>query len=91
MLKLSPSLLQPGVYLQHQDAPCLSNIRPLGLVNYAIVSLKAAIPTTSGHDHVLGPTGLTPQLCMAAGPVTDLLNPRIKVVNVLREVNLPWV
>lgn len=92
MLKLSPTSLQPRVSLQHQDVACLSHITDhWGWLNHAVVSLKASIPSASGHDGVSDSIELSPQLCLAAGLVTDLLNPGINVTTVLREVNLPWV
>lgn len=71
---------------------CLNNVTEhWGWLNYTFVSLKAAIPSASGHDCVSGPIRLGPQLCMAAGPVTDLLNTGVDVITVLSEVNLLWV
>lgn len=65
MLKLSLSLLQPGVYFQYPDAHSVVSQSP-----GAVVFLKAAILTFfSGHDYVLGPIGLGPCFFMVTAPV----------------------
>lgn len=93
VLKRSPSLLQPRVYLQPQEPPCLNNITDhWDWLNYTVISLKSTIPCACGlSDCLSGPIGLGPQLCTAAEPVIDLLNPAINVIPVLREVNPLWV